>query len=120
MPLASSIGNLSNFVSSQLYPTQQGPRYIQGNATSAGLVVVAAGLYAVIWGLLRRRNLKKKKATSEGAAENGMEGDRALGLVYVLRELAGRGWRSGSRRTVLGQGGPSCLWFSDAGLWSGL
>ncbi|KPI36955.1 putative transporter [Cyphellophora attinorum] len=84
MPLASSIGNLSNFVSSQLYPTQQGPRYRQGNGVSAGLVVVAAGLYGSIWFMLRRRNLQKEKLISEGATDNGKMGDQALGHVYIL------------------------------------
>ncbi|KAJ5160644.1 uncharacterized protein N7482_007648, partial [Penicillium canariense] len=45
MPLAYSIGNLSALVSSQLYPSQQGPRYIIGNSVSAGLTVVAGVLY---------------------------------------------------------------------------
>jgi hypothetical protein len=84
MPLASSIGNLSNFVSSQLYPTQQGPRYIQGNGTSAGLVVVAAGLYASIWLLLRNRNNKKAKLRASGATTNGLQGDQGLDHVYLL------------------------------------
>lgn len=84
MPLASSIGNLSNFVSSQLYPTQQGPRYIQGNAVSAGLTVVAALLYSSCWLLLRTRNNKKEKLISEGATTNGLEGDRGLDHKYLL------------------------------------
>ncbi|KIX95862.1 uncharacterized protein Z520_08570 [Fonsecaea multimorphosa CBS 102226] len=84
MPLASSIGNLSNFVSSQLYPTQQGPRYIQGNAVSAGLTVVAASLYASCWLLLRTRNKKKEKLIAEGATTNGLEGDQGLDHKYIL------------------------------------
>jgi hypothetical protein len=84
MPLASSIGNVSNFVSSQLYPSQQGPRYVQGNGVSAGLTVVAAGLYASIWVLLRSRNNKKEKLRAAGAETNGLEGDRALDHVYLL------------------------------------
>ncbi|PVH82171.1 high-affinity nicotinic acid transporter-like protein [Cadophora sp. DSE1049] len=84
MPFASSIGNLSNFVSSQLYPTQQGPRYIQGNAVSAGLTVVAGFLYSSCWLLLRSRNLKKEKLAGEGATTNGLEGDLALDHKYIL------------------------------------
>jgi hypothetical protein len=84
MPFASSIGNLSNFVSSQLYPTSQGPRYIQGNAASAGLTVVAGFLYGSCWLLLRFRNAKKEKLIAEGATTNGLEGDLALDHKYIL------------------------------------
>lgn len=84
MPLAYSIANVSNVVSSQLYPSQQGPRYIQGNAVSAGLTVVAAFLYASCWFLLRRRNGKKAKFLAEGATTNGLEGDQSLDSMYIL------------------------------------
>lgn len=84
MPLAYSIGNISNLLSSQLYPTQQGPRYIQGNAVSAGLTVVAAFLYGSCWLLLRIRNQKKDKMIAEGATTNGHEGDRGLDMKYIL------------------------------------
>jgi hypothetical protein len=84
MPLASSIGNLSNFVSSQLYPSQQGPRYIQGNGVSAGLTVVAASLYGSCWLLLRARNKRKDKLIEEGATTNGLEGDQGLDYKYIL------------------------------------
>jgi hypothetical protein len=84
MPLAYSIGNISNLVSSQLYPTQQGPRYIVGNSVSAGLTVVAAFLYGSCWLLLRIRNQKKAKMIAEGATTNGQEGDRSLDTMYIL------------------------------------
>jgi hypothetical protein len=84
MPFAYSIANLSNLISSQLYPTQQGPRYIQGNAVSAGLTVVAGFLYAGCWFLLRRRNAKKEKLIAEGATTNGLEGDQSLESMYIL------------------------------------
>lgn len=61
MPLAYSIANISAVVSSQLYPSQQGPRYVQGNAVSAGLTVVTTFLYGACWFLLCRRNVKKAK-----------------------------------------------------------
>ncbi|KAE9970549.1 hypothetical protein BLS_004863 [Venturia inaequalis] len=84
MPFAYSIANISNLVSSQLYPTQQGPRYIQGNAVSAGLTVVAAFLYGSCWVLLKRRNAEKAKMIAEGATTNGLEGDRSLESMYIL------------------------------------
>lgn len=79
-----SIGNLSGLVSSQLYPTNQGPRYIKGNAISAGLEVVAACLFASIWFILRRRNVQKEKLIAQGAVTNGPEGDRGLDIQYPL------------------------------------
>lgn len=84
MPVAYSIGNLSALVASQLYPTQQGPRYIVGNAVSAGLSVVAGLLYAACWMLLKRRNTKKAKLLAEGATTNGLEGDMSLDSMYIL------------------------------------
>ena len=85
MPFAYSIANISNLVSSQLYPSQQGPRYVQGNAVSAGLTVVAGFLYGACWLLLRRRNAKKTKMIAEGAATNGLEGDMSLESMYLLQ-----------------------------------
>jgi hypothetical protein len=71
-------------VSSQLYPITQAPRYIQGNAVSAGLTCVAAFLYTGSWYLLKRRNMEKEKLLAEGATSNGKEGDRSLESMYIL------------------------------------
>lgn len=84
LPFFYSIGNLSALVSSNLYPTPQGPRYIMGNATSAGLEVIACVLYFASYMLLRRRNAKKAKLIAEGATTNGKEGDQSLDSMYVL------------------------------------
>lgn len=84
MPLAYSMGNVSALVASQLYPSQQGPRYIQGNAVSAGLSVVAGFLYLACWLLLKRRNAKKAKLIAQGATTNGLEGDMSLESMYIL------------------------------------
>ncbi|CAK7207489.1 hypothetical protein SEUCBS139899_010299 [Sporothrix eucalyptigena] len=84
MPIAYSIANISAVVSGQLYPDQQGPRYIPGNAISAGLSVVAGLLYASCYFLLRRRNTKKAKLIAEGATTNGLEGDESLESMYIL------------------------------------
>jgi hypothetical protein len=84
MPLVYSIADASSLVSSQLYPSQQGPRYIQGNAVSAGLTVVAALLYSACWLLLKRRNGKKERLIAQGATTNGLEGDRSLDSMYIL------------------------------------
>jgi MFS family permease len=84
LPFAYSLGNISNLVSSQLYPTSQGPRYVTGNAVSAGLTVVAAFLYGSCWLLLRNRNQKKAKMIAEGATTNGLKGDKSLDSMYIL------------------------------------
>ncbi|KAF2159323.1 hypothetical protein M409DRAFT_37962 [Zasmidium cellare ATCC 36951] len=84
MPLAYSIGNISNLMSSQLYPTQQGPRYIVGNTVSAGLTIVAAFLYGSCWLLLKIRNQRKERLIADGVTTNGLEGDMSLDSMYIL------------------------------------
>ncbi|KAF7165742.1 hypothetical protein CNMCM6106_001818 [Aspergillus hiratsukae] len=84
MPMVYTMADISSMVSSQLYPSTQKPRYIQGNAVSAGLTCVAMLLYTASWYLLRRRNMKKEKVLAEGATTNHMEGDRSLDSMYIL------------------------------------
>jgi MFS family permease len=84
LPIFASIGNCSGFVAGQLYPSSQAPRYIMGNAVSAGLECIAAVFVVLTWLLLRRRNQLKEKLIAEGATTNGMEGDRALDFKYIL------------------------------------
>ncbi|KAF2799763.1 MFS general substrate transporter [Melanomma pulvis-pyrius CBS 109.77] len=84
LPVFYSIGNLSGLVSSQLYPTSQGPRYVVGNATSAGLECVAVFFFVSVWFLLRRRNARKEQLALEGATTNGQEGDQGVGFEYGL------------------------------------
>lgn len=84
LPFAYSIANVSSLVSGQLYPATQGPRYIMGSSVSAGLDIVAAGLYFSCWMLLRHRNNKKQKLLAEGATTNGYEDDRGLEFKYML------------------------------------
>ncbi|KAF2432934.1 high-affinity nicotinic acid transporter [Tothia fuscella] len=84
LPVFCSIGNCSGLVAGQLYPAEQGPRYIMGNGISAGLEVVAAVFVIPTWLLLRRRNQQKAKLIAEGATTNGLEGDEALDFKYIL------------------------------------
>jgi hypothetical protein len=84
LPFFYSIGNLSGLVSSQLYPSTEGPRYVKGNAISAGLEVVAVVFVVAAWFILRQRSLKKTKMIEEGATTNGKEGDEALDFNYTL------------------------------------
>lgn len=84
MPVAYSLANISNLIAPQLYPSSQGPRYVIGNAISAGLTLVAAFLYGACWLLLKRRNNKKAKLIAEGSTTNGLEGDMSLDSMYIL------------------------------------
>ena len=84
MPLVFTMADISSMVSSQLYPSTQAPRYIQGNAVSAGLTCVAGILYTASWYLLRFRNKRKQRLLAEGATTNHMEGDRSLDSMYIL------------------------------------
>jgi hypothetical protein len=84
LPFFYSIGNLSGLVSSQLYPSTEGPRYVKGNAISAGLEVVAVLFVVLAWFILRRRTAKKAKMIEEGATTNGKQGDEALDFKYTL------------------------------------
>jgi hypothetical protein len=84
LPLFYSMGNLSGLISSQLYPSKDGPRYVMGNAVSAGMEVVAIFFVVAAWFVLRKRQQKKDKMLAEGAATNGKEGDEALDFKYTL------------------------------------
>lgn len=79
-----SLGNLSGFVSSQLYPAAQGPRYVMGNAVSAGMETLALFVVVLTWFILRRKNTQKQKLVDSGVTDNGKEGDAALGFMYAL------------------------------------
>lgn len=84
IPLFTSLGNISGLVSSQIYPSSDGPRYITGNSIS---LAFEAGAIVVIWVmffLLRSRNKAKEKMIADGASDNGKEGDRALDFRYTL------------------------------------
>ncbi|KAM3515538.1 hypothetical protein MY11210_000911 [Beauveria gryllotalpidicola] len=64
LPLAASIANISGVLSGQIYPREDGPRYIMGNSIALGSEALALlGVFA-IFVLLRRRI---QKAGSHGA-----------------------------------------------------
>jgi hypothetical protein len=84
LPFFYSIGNLSGLISSQLYPTKDGPRYVKGNAISAGLEVVAILFVIGAWLVLRKRSAEKAKMIADGATTNGKEDDGSLDFKYTL------------------------------------
>lgn len=84
LPLFVSLGNLSGLVASQLYPSAQGPRYIMGNAVSAGMEGLALCLVFLTYLMLRRRNQIKERLIAEGVTDNGKDGDMGLDFMYAL------------------------------------
>lgn len=84
VPLFASLGNISGVVSSNIYPATGGPRYVPGNAVSAGMEALAVVGIGGLWWLLRSRNKEKDRLRAEGVLDNGLEGDRALDFRYNL------------------------------------
>jgi hypothetical protein len=84
LPFFYSIGNLSGLISSQLYPTTDAPRYVKGNAVSAGMEVMAVIFVIAAWFVLRKRNAQKAKMIADGATTNGKEDDQGLHFQYTL------------------------------------
>lgn len=84
MPYFISLANISGVVSSNIYPSADGPRYLMGNAISAGMETLALCGVLAVWWTLRRRNLEKQKLRDQGVEDNGKEGDRALDFEYNL------------------------------------
>lgn len=77
-----SLGNLSGLVASQLYPSAQGPRYVMGNAVSAGMEALALGVVVVIWWMLKRKNRRMVGVSEEG--DGCGKQDRTRGFAYAL------------------------------------
>jgi hypothetical protein len=84
VPLFICLGNISGIASSNIYPSTDAPRYLVGNAVSAGTESVALVCVLGMWWALRSRNAEKEKLLMEGVESNGKEGDKALNFVYNL------------------------------------
>jgi MFS family permease len=84
VPLFICLGNISGIASSNIYPSTDAPRYLVGNAVSAGTESIALICVLGMWWALRSRNIEKEKLRMEGIESNGKEGDKALGFVYNL------------------------------------
>ncbi|KAI1377893.1 MFS general substrate transporter [Hypoxylon crocopeplum] len=63
-------GNTAGIMSSFIYPTTDGPRYIKGNAVSLSLVGMAACIYAFMWFWFARENKKRDEGHILPAHEN--------------------------------------------------
>lgn len=84
VPLFICLGNISGIVSSNIYPSTDAPRYVMGNAVSAGMEFLALLCIVGMWWILKRRNAEKERLRATGAETNGKEGDMALDFVYNL------------------------------------
>ncbi|KAF4462009.1 allantoate transport [Fusarium albosuccineum] len=79
-----SIGNASGMAASQIYPIQDAPRYIMGNAISLGGEVIALFCIGLIYALLKYRMRQKDRLLAEGKESNGKKGDQGLEFRYVF------------------------------------
>ncbi|KAL4943639.1 hypothetical protein BDV06DRAFT_221091 [Aspergillus oleicola] len=85
MPLFTSLANISGAISSQIYPSWGGPRYIMGNSVSLGMEAIACLGVAAVWLLLKRRDQVKEKLLARGVQDNEFSGeDRGLEFRYTL------------------------------------
>ncbi|KZF21980.1 MFS general substrate transporter [Xylona heveae TC161] len=84
MPFFVSLANISGIVASNIYPSTDGPRYLVGNAVSAGMEFLALLGIGCMWWMLKKRNNTKETLKAQGVEDNGKEGDRALDFVYNL------------------------------------
>ena len=79
-----SIGNAAGLVASQIYPIQDAPRYVMGNAISLSTECVALVGVGLIYLLLKYRTKEKNRLLAEGKDSNAKEGDQSLQVQYVV------------------------------------
>ncbi|KAF2641277.1 MFS general substrate transporter [Massarina eburnea CBS 473.64] len=85
-----TIGNCAGIMSSFLYPSKEGPRYIRGHAVTMAMVAFASLVYAFMWWYFAMVNKKRARGdedhtiegmTSEDIAELGDDSPR---FVYTI------------------------------------
>ncbi|KAL5343216.1 major facilitator superfamily domain-containing protein [Aspergillus crustosus] len=85
VPLFTSLANISGAISSQIYPSWDGPRYVMGNSVSLGMESIACFGVVFVYFLLKKRDQKKEKLLAQGVENNGYLGeDRGLDFRYTL------------------------------------
>ncbi|KAI8964196.1 DNA-repair protein rad2 [Daldinia sp. FL1419] len=70
-------GNAAGIMSSFIYPSADGPRYIVGNAVSLSLVGMAACLYGFLWFWFARENKKRAEGPRKPEHQNLSEDELA-------------------------------------------
>ncbi|KAJ9621612.1 hypothetical protein H2203_007099 [Taxawa tesnikishii (nom. ined.)] len=84
VPFFVSLANVSGVVSSNIYPSTDSPRYLMGNAVSAGMETLAlCGVLAICW-VLRRREEVKEVLRRQGWWRTGWRGQGAWVCVQSL------------------------------------
>ena len=66
LPLLIAIANASGIAASQIYPSEDKPRYIMGNSISLGMEVVALLGAGFMYLLIKRRNDKRAAMVANG------------------------------------------------------
>lgn len=77
-----SIGNLGAVIGTQLYRTEDTPRYIVGHSVALGYCLVSAALTTVTWWYLSRENKRKSQidpnAGGVAGGAGGLKGDEDI------------------------------------------
>ncbi|KAI1430779.1 DNA-repair protein rad2 [Xylaria sp. CBS 124048] len=88
-----TIGNSSGVMSSFIYPSSEGPRFIRGNAISLSLVGLSGLAYAFLWFWVARENKKRddglvkpeyQNLSEEEMAELGDESPSSMSIYSFL------------------------------------
>lgn len=64
-----TIGNCAGIMSSFLYPAAEGPRFVRGHAVSLSMVAFAMVVYAVMWWVFSRENMKRRNGERDSRIE---------------------------------------------------
>ncbi|KAL3473496.1 histidine phosphatase superfamily [Aspergillus californicus] len=67
-----TFGNVSGVMSPFLYRTDEGPRYVRGNAVTLGLVGFAGVVYGIMWAYYRQKNKRR---------DQGLEDEKISGMA---------------------------------------
>ncbi|KAL9093512.1 MAG: hypothetical protein Q9165_003907 [Trypethelium subeluteriae] len=68
-----SIGNLGAVIGTQLYRSEDGPRYVLGHSFALGYLLANCIIVGVLWLVLARENRRRDKVESEGPVTDEIE-----------------------------------------------
>ncbi|KAL2830265.1 histidine phosphatase superfamily [Aspergillus cavernicola] len=81
-----TFGNVSGVMSPFLYKTNEGPRYVRGNAVTLSLVGFAGVVYGIMWVYYRRKNKRR---------DQGLEDEKVSGMTdEEIEEMGDMNWNS--------------------------
>lgn len=64
-----TIGNCAGIMSSFLYPSAEGPRFVRGHSVSLSMVAFAMVIYTVMWWVFSRENRKRRNGERNAKIE---------------------------------------------------